>query len=187
MIDKAFIKEILRKGLAAKEKVIAEFTNLTTAQFNWKSSADSWSIAQCLQHLVVSDSAYFPDLNRIVNGNYKMSCWQRYSPLSKKFGQILKNQLQEQATKKMTAPKKIRPTAGKMNLDLIEDYCKNLDDFLDYISKCTAVDIDKIIISSPITSIITYSLRDAFRFLIQHEHRHINQAIRVKANEKFPK
>jgi hypothetical protein len=160
---------------------------LTTEQFNWKPSPGSWSIAQCLHHLIVSDSSYFPDLKRIINGIYKMSYWQRYSPFSKKLGQILKNQLQEQVTKKMTAPKKIRPTAGKMNLDLIEDYYKNLDSFLDYISKCIAVNVDKIVITSPITSIITYSLRDALQFLVQHEHRHINQAIRVKANEKFPK
>jgi len=29
--------------------------------------------------------------------------------------------------------------------------------------------------------------RDAFQFLIQHEHRHINQATRVKRNDNFPK
>jgi hypothetical protein len=47
-------------------------------------------------------------------------------------------------------------------------------------------DIDKTIITSPILSIVTYSLRDAFQFLVTHERRHINQAVRVKGNENFP-
>ena len=47
--------------------------------------------------------------------------------------------------------------------------------------------VDKTIINSPLIPIVTYNLRDTFQFLIQHEHRHINQAIKVKANEGFPK
>ena len=46
--------------------------------------------------------------------------------------------------------------------------------------------MDKTIITSPPVQFVTYSLRDAFQFLIQHEHRHINQAIRVKVNRSFP-
>jgi hypothetical protein len=34
---------------------------------------------------------------------------------------------------------------------------------------------------------ITYGLRDALQFLMQHEHRHINQAIKVRENDNFPK
>src|SRR5215510_4453254 len=109
MIDETFIKEILWIGFEAKNKVVAEFSNLTTEQFNWKPFPDSWSIAQCLHHLIVSDSSYFPDLKKIINGSYKMSFWQRYSPFSKKLGQKLKKQLREQVTKKMKAPKKIQP------------------------------------------------------------------------------
>ena len=187
MIDEAFIREILRRDSEAKDKVIAEFSDLTIEQFNWKPNPHSWSIAQCLHHLVISDSAYFPQLKRIIDGFYKMSLWQKYNPFSRKFGQLLKDQLQEQPTKKMKAPKKIQPSASNMNLEFVEGYYKNLDSFMDYISKCITVDIDKIIIASPITSIITYSLRDALQFLAQHEHRHINQAIRIKVNEGFPK
>ncbi|HYV55678.1 MAG TPA: hypothetical protein VE933_13915, partial [Chitinophagaceae bacterium] len=41
--------------------------------------------------------------------------------------------------------------------------------------------------TSPVIRMVTYILRDAFQFLIQHEHRHINQATRVKRNDNFPK
>lgn len=187
MKDEVLINKILQKGKEAKDKVKAEFSGISLEQLNWKPSPGAWSIAQCLDHLVVSHNTYFPDLKKITEGSYKMNFWERYSPFSGAWGRILKDQLQEQVRRKMRAPKIIQPSSSKMNIELLEDYYKNLDIFLDYISNCRNIDIDKIIINSPTIPIVTYTLRDAFQFLIQHEHRHINQAIRVKSDENFPK
>lgn len=186
MMDEVFIKAILQKGREAKDKVLLEFSGISLEQLNWKPPAESWSIAQCLEHLVISDSCYFPDLKKITERTYKMNFWERYSPFTGLCGRLMKDRLQEQVKKKMIAPKKIRPQTPDKKLDLIENYHKNLDTFLNYIFNCKHVDVDKTIITSPTIRIVTYSLRDAFSFLIQHEHRHINQAIRVKASEGFP-
>lgn len=100
---------------------------------------------------------------------------------------INEKSVEGKSKEKMIAPEKIQPQRSDKNLSIIEDYCKNLDTFLGLISNCKNVDIDKTIITSPTIRIVTYSLRDAFTFLIQHEHRHLNQAIRVKVNEGFPR
>jgi uncharacterized damage-inducible protein DinB len=185
MKDEIFIKEILEKGREAREKVNAEFSGITQQQLNWQPSPQSWSIAQCLGHLIVSHSVYFTDLKKITEGNFKMNFWERYSPFTALWGRIMKHRLQEKVKRKMKAPKKIQP-AGKTSLTIIEEYRQSLGEFFGYISGCRNIDIDKTIITSPILSIVTYSLRDAFQFLITHEHRHINQAIRVKTSENFP-
>jgi hypothetical protein len=49
------------------------------------------------------------------------------------------------------------------------------------------LDVEKIIISSPVTNLITYSLMDAYRIIINHEKRHFLQAIRVSEMDGFPK
>jgi len=186
MKDEAFIRSILEKGKAAKEKAGLEFSKISLEQLNWKPSAQVWSIAQCLEHLIKADSSYFSDLKKIAEGTYKMKFWEKYSPFTGLCGRIMKDRLQEQVKKKMIAPKIIQPQASDKGLDLIEAYHKNLDTFLKHISNCKNADIDKTIITSPFIHIVTYSLRDAFYFLVRHEHRHINQAIRIKANENFP-
>jgi DinB superfamily len=183
MIDNMYIDEMLQKGRAAKDKVTTEFSNITLEQLNWKSSEKTWSIGQCLDHLILSHSSYFSTLKSV----FKMSFWEKYSPFSRRCGQILKAQVQEKVRKKFTAPKIIRPANNKIGLAIIESYHKNLYTFLDYISNCKNIDINKTIITSPTISIITYSLRDAFQFLLQHEHRHINQAIRINENTGFLK
>jgi len=116
-----------------------------------------------------------------------MDLWEKYSPFTRLCGRLMKDRLQEQVKKKMIAPKKIRPQISDKSLSIIDDYFKNLDTFLTLISNCKNVDIDKTIITSPTIRIVTYSLRDAFTFLLQHERRHINQAIRVKTSQGFPR
>ena len=149
--------------------------------------SNAQSYRQLHRHLIIADTAYFPDLKNITEGNFKMDLWEKYSPFTRLCGRLMKNRLREQVKKKMIAPKKIQPQTSDKNLSIIDDYCKNLDTFLTLISNCKNVDIDKTIITSPTIQIVTYSLRDAFSFLIEHEHRHLNQAIRVKANKGFPR
>lgn len=186
MKDEGFIIGILQKGKEAKDKVDSEVSGISLAQLNWKPSAEGWSIAQCLDHLIVSDSSYFLVLKKITDGNYKMNFWERNNPFSAICGRMMKNQLKEQVVRKFRAPKIFQPSQSKMKIEVIKRYHKNLDIFLEFISNCRNVDIDRTIITSPAIRIVTYSLRDALSFLIQHEHRHINQAIRVKSNENFP-
>jgi len=186
MKDAGFIQSILAKGQEAKNKVVKEFSDLTALQLNWKPAPQSWSIAECLEHLLIADSRYFHDLQKIISGGYKMTFWEKYSPFTAACGRILKDQLKETVTRKMIAPKKIRPTFSDKPLRFIDQYLNNLSEFLGYIESCSNTDIDKTIITSPTISIVTYSLRDAFQFLMQHEHRHINQAMRVKMERSFP-
>jgi len=187
MTDELFINTILLKGKEAKEKVQFAFSTLSLQQINWKPSRETWSIAQCLNHLVVSDSSYFSLFTEIIDGSYRMSFWANYSPFSKLFGKLMRDQLQEQVKRRLKAPKKFLPAASQINAEILERYYKNLEDFSGLIAKCRNIDLDKTIITSPAVSFVTYSLRDALQFLMQHEHRHINQAIRIKMNENFPK
>jgi uncharacterized damage-inducible protein DinB len=186
MQDEAFINSILQKGNEAKEKVSREFTNLSPEQLNWKPSPERWSIAQCLEHLIRSHKSYLSDFEKITEGKYVMNLWERYSPLTAIWGRLMKDQLQEHVKRKMKAPGKIRPSMSELGIIIITDYYKSLDGFLEYITRCKNIDLDKTVITSPILQIVTYSLRDTLQFLVQHEHRHINQALRVKSNENFP-
>lgn len=187
MVDTNFIECTLQRGNEAKDKVCSAFSHISFAQLNWKPSAEEWSIAECLEHLLISDWYYFPVLKKITTGVYTMSFWEKYSPFSAWCGHILKTYwMQEQVSKKRKAPEKLQPTNSEKEVGFIDTYLKSLDRFLEYISHCRPVDLDTTIITSPTIRLVTYSLRDALCFLVQHEHRHINQAIRLKQLKGFP-
>jgi DinB superfamily len=185
MKDIAFIKEMLQQGKDAMDTVKIEFSNITSGQLNWKPLPDKWSIGQCLDHLIVSDSSYFPTLKNIAEGKHKMTAWERWNPFSGICGRILVHQLQVEVKKKMNAPGVFHPSTEKIDLGIIERFHEHQDTLLEYIAQCDKVDLDKVYITSPAIKIVTYSLRNAIRILIQHEWRHINQALRVKLREDF--
>lgn len=186
MIDGNFIQEMLLKGNEARQKVKTEFSQLSSIQLNWKAYQESWSIGQCLDHLIVADCLYFPVLKKITTGKHEMNFWETWSPLSGLFGKVLTTQVQEKPRKKMIAPLVFLPSQSNINLEILERFHKHLDSLLEYIAGCSKLNIDKIHITSPASKLITYSLRNAFSLLIQHEHRHINQAIKVKTTKEFP-
>jgi hypothetical protein len=186
MKDVLFIERMLQKGKEADEKVKAEFSGISLHKLNWKPEKDSWSIGQCLDHLIVSDCLYFPALKRIAAGKFEMSFWEKWNPFSILFGRMLVNQLQEKVKKPTKAPKVFIPSSSPFNAGVIDRFHKHLDTLLEYIAACKTIDLDKTHITSPVSRFITYSLRNAITILIQHEHRHINQAIRLKIKNDFP-
>jgi hypothetical protein len=160
---------------------------LTDAQLNWKPNNESWSIGQCIDHIVIADCLYFPQLEKIAEDKYKINFWEQWSPFSGLFGKMLVSQVGEIPKKKMIAPKVFTPSQSRVDRGIIERFYKHLDSLLEYISRCSQKDLDKIRVTSPVSKFITYSLRNAFLLLVQHEHRHINQAIRTRNMDDFPK
>lgn len=53
------------------EQSIAQFGILTNEQMNWKPNANTWSIAQNLDHLMVVNETYYPVLTSLKAGTYK--------------------------------------------------------------------------------------------------------------------
>jgi DinB superfamily len=187
MKDALFIQQMLQRGKEAGEKVRTEFTNLSLQQLNWKPAPESWSIGQCLDHLIVSDCLYFPDLKKIAEKKFEMTLWERWNPLNDLFGKMLVHQLQEDVKRKVNTPKIFIPSASLIDAGILERFQKHLNMLSEYISATGEVDIDKTYITSPVSKFVTYNLRNAITILIQHIHRHINQALRVKSKEDFPK
>lgn len=186
MKDPTFIQEMVEKAFKAGENVKEEFSNLSFEQLNWKPSEEKWSIGQCLDHLIISDCLYFPSLRKITDGNFEMNVWEKWNPLSGLFGKILATQINESPRKKLKAPKIFLPSQSKIDPGVLERFHKHLDTLIQLIRQWPNLDIDKVHITSPVSKVVTYSLRKAIIILIQHEHRHINQAIKLKVSENFP-
>jgi DinB superfamily len=187
MKDAAFIEQMFQRGKEAHDRIQSEFSDVTLTQLNWKSNPESWSIGQCLDHLIVADCLYFSAFEKIAENKYKMTRWQRWSPLSNIFGTILVSQMQENVKRRVKTARVFFPSASDIDPAIFDRFHKHLDSLLDYIVAFKDVDLDKTYIASPVSNFITYSLRDAVTLLVHHEHRHINQGIRVKSRQEFPK
>ena len=163
------------------------FGSSTPEQLNWKPGEKSWSVAQCIDHLITTHSLYFPLFERLAAGAERQTFWERYSPFSGFFGRFLIKGLDPKNLKKMKTTGKAQPSASEIGGDIIDRFCKHQEQIIDAINKLPGnLDATKQIITSPLLGAITYSLADALTFVPMHCRRHFDQAKRAMETNGFP-
>lgn len=162
------------------------FGNLSATQLNWKPSAEKWSIAQCLDHLIVSNSTYYATLTAVITGQHKNSFYQSVGFISRFFGNYLIKETGPVVGKPMKNPPAFAPSQSQITSTIVADFEKHQHDFSALIQQLSKTDLNKTVVSSPALGIITYSLTDLLTILAGHEQRHLNQAKNVLNHSSFP-
>lgn len=161
------------------------FGHLSPAQLNWKPGPDRWSVAQCFDHLLTSNKGYFPVIDDVFAGK-KRTFWERMPVLPGLAGKLLIKSMEPSSTRKVKAPKRFQPSQSDLSSSIINDFVGLQGKLVEKMKASEHLDLERIVISSPVTAAITYSLMDAYRFIVVHEQRHFQQAQRVMEESAFP-
>jgi DinB superfamily len=184
-----FLKADLPSLIAAANDIAAEakptFGRLTPAQLNWKPSAERWSVAQCFEHLLTTNKGYFPPIEGVI-ARIKPTFWQRMPVLPGLAGKLLIKSLDPKSTRKIKAPAKFQPAQSDISPSVLEDFVDQQAKIVEKMKATEHLDLEKIIITSPIAPAVTYSMMDAYRIIVVHERRHFEQARRVTEEAAFP-
>ncbi len=160
-------------------QVTNNFGNLNDDALNKKPAAGKWSIAQCLDHLIVSNRTYYPQFEEVVQGKHTNSFYQNFRFLSRSMGSWLIKNTGADRSGKMKNPAAFTPAEGNIPATILNDFLLHQEELKSYILRMQHVDLHQTILSSPASGIITYSLFDLLDILCGHEQRHINQALEV--------
>jgi uncharacterized damage-inducible protein DinB len=165
----------------------SRFGTLSAEQLNWKPAPGAWSVAQCFDHLITTQIHYFPVLERLANGPVPQSAWERYSPFSGFFGRFLIRALDPGNSRKTKTAAKSEPSASDLGDEVIDRFTEHQRELVDRLKALpTALDPKRVIITSPLSNIVTYSLDDCLTILVVHGRRHFVQAERVTTAAGFP-
>lgn len=167
------------------EDARTSFGPLKNEQLNWRPATDSWSVGQCLDHLIKTSEQFYPEFEKLASGDRKNTFWQRFSPFTGMGGRFLVNAVMNDS-KKVKAPSKAIVPPSDIPEDIVERFAANIKDVSGRIEACASADVKKTVVTSPFLSVFTYSLDDAYTVLIEHSKRHIRQAKRVIETEGFP-
>lgn len=162
------------------------FGNLSPTQLNWKPSAERWSVGQCFDHLIASNRGYLPIFDDVLKGR-KQSVLERMPLLPGLAGKLLIKSLDPASTRKIKAPKRFEPAQSDVGASVINDFVEQQTRIVEKMKATEHLDLEKIVITSPAVGMVTYSLMDACRIIVVHEHRHFQQAKRVTDETAFPK
>jgi len=178
------VEGVVSQFQSVSDDVHESFGGFTPEQVNWKPSSESWSVGQCLDHLIKSNEEFFPELDQLAAGTRKNSFWQKWSPLSGVAGAFLVNSLKKDSQKVKTNQKMTPPS--DIEDDIVERFERHQEEFVQKIHKTDNVDWNRVVLTSPFVKIMTYKMNVGLIALIEHEKRHVRQAKRVMEMDGFP-
>jgi hypothetical protein len=159
--------------------VESEFGTLDAVRLNWKPGPDSWSIAQCIEHLIISNSKYIPVLEAVLSDKHKMSFWEKNNPLTNYTGKQMIKTLGPVMIKKFQSPKLFQPSRSAIKSTIVNDFISHQEKLCTLFKKLNDPAFENIIITSPVAALLTLKLRDAMEIIVAHEERHLLQMKRL--------
>lgn len=168
-------------------RVNDSFALLSEDQLNWKPDADSWSIAECLDHLIVTNEQYFTIFEDLKNNNYHPSFWMKLPFYSNICANLILKSVDPDNKVKMKTFSVFTPRYSNYAQQIVGDFEDSQNKLIDNLKALDHLDHQRVRIASPVNAKMVYTLKDACNILWKHAVRHFNQAKRLEALEGFPK
>jgi hypothetical protein len=181
------LEECLKSLSGLEEEASSIFKKLSEKQINWKPSPKSWSVAECMHHLLIVFSKYEASVEKGIAQASKANTNQAYKPTF--LGRIFMSFVKPTYTIKTSAPSGLHPTQNTYSKDIIFEYFTYLERVRYFIQQAQqlTIDINAVKIPSSVSKLIKFSLGDYFRIEVWHNLRHFNQMLRVCNDPDFPK
>ncbi|MFM9051347.1 MAG: DinB family protein [Bacteroidota bacterium] len=137
-----------------------------------------WTAIECVDHLSLTNKAYFSSLERATGENYKATFWERNSPFSKSIGQNMVRTLGKDMTGKFKTPRLFHPRKSKDVKSVFEDFFKQQEKLVAFLDKLEGSPLKSRIVTSPVSGLITFSIEDLLCMVVGHQERHLEQAMK---------
>lgn len=181
----------MQKVLIELQKISVDaqetFGKLSPAQINWRPSAASWSVGQCFEHLIVTNDLYFPNIQKVIDGEHRNNFFSKIPFAADLIAVLMKNSLNPEQKRKMKTFKIFEPAARDVSDAIVDDFVENQRKLTALVEAVKDFDVHQIKISEPVGAWLNLRLDDAFEILAMHEKRHFKQAEKVIREQNFPK
>ena len=157
---------------------------LSAAQLNWRVAEGSWSVGQCLQHLLNANEVYLPPIADSLE-NQPRSPIQDITPGW--FGRwFIRNYIEPSPeSRRATAPRKIKP-AERIDPSVLDLFLRSNDAARDLVRRAAAHDVNRIRFRNPFVPLVRFTVGTGLQIISRHQHRHLLQAERVRQDPNFP-
>lgn len=185
-MNNPYLQELLPEADRFLAELETAFGPLSAEQLNWKPAPQRWSIAQCMQHIIISNKLYFPILVQIADGTRRTRKRERLPLLPKVWGKMLTGSMEADSSRKVKTAAHLEPSTSEIDPAVMEEVAENIAVLRDLILRTDPVDHASTIITSPVAGFVTYSLQDCCTMLLRHAFRHLRQAQAVQTAPGFP-
>lgn len=156
---------------------------LSEAQWNFKSAPDRWSVAECAEHIALSEGFIFGLVSeKVITAPANP---EKRDAAKGKDEMIVK--IMQDRSHKATAPEPLDPTKRPMaHADAVKLFLVNRAHTIDFV-KTTQEDLRDHLYDHPVPAIGTLDAYQWILLISGHTRRHTAQILEVKADANFPK
>lgn len=176
--------------LTQQAKDIAEeinkFSGLSYEQLNWKPAPGSWSIGQCIDHLITFNKQYLGRFEKAIDDAKAEELYGNGYFCFGRMGPLFVNRIGPYSQSKVKTAPVFEPDSSKVQQSVFQDFHSNQLKYINILERAKGVDLIRPKIYSPVSGIVYFRLGNALHIITSHEARHLNQMRRVMASPGFP-
>lgn len=171
---------------ALTHHVRERFADLTGEQLLWQPGPQRWGVGQCLVHLARLNGLYCERLAVALEKGRSQGRRSRGPLLGRWFGRWFTSAVGPDVRKRVQTPPVFRPRREIVAATPVRTFMEVQGRLRALVEEARGLDLDRIGVTSPASSFLRFKVSDAFRILVEHEKRHVNQADAVLTAEGFP-
>ncbi len=186
-LSSSHLNQLTKEAEAVLEEITTFFSTLSDTQLNWKPNEHTWSIAQCLDHVIVTDQQYFTGIKRAMDEPAAKQATDEKPYRASWMGKFYMLFVKPDGFFKFKAPKSFQPSNRTEGKIVLNDFAEHQRQLLALMKRANGLDLAEIKLTSPLSKLIRISLGESFSIMMAHERRHILQAKRMYEMMDFPK
>jgi hypothetical protein len=153
---------------------------LSEEHANWRPSPASWSVAECLDHLAITNRAYLAAMRDPAVRARKQGRLRRRPAKPGWIGGMFVRSLQPPAKIRIKAPKSIQPRSAPPLAEALANFCSEQNEVRAFIHTYGDLDLAGLHFANPFIPGIRFTLATGLHIISVHERRHLWQAWRVR-------
>jgi hypothetical protein len=153
---------------------------LTEVQLGWRETGKTWSVADCLNHLLVTGGHSMAGIRRALADARARGLLGRGPFRYGKLGNWFVRLMDAPPPIKFKAPKAYRPAPDLSVSDIVTGFFALQHEFERVLREADGIDLSRTKVDNPVTPWFRLSLGQELALTMAHERRHLWQAWRVR-------
>lgn len=186
VVANAHLKALLADIAEIDQEVTAILSGYSAAQLTWKPAPQEWSITECFDHLIVFGHQYYPKVQQTIEQTRQKNLHESRPFRPSWFGKIFINTQKPNSGWKTKTFKIFKP-GHSPDAATGQRFLEQQQTLIDLIRQADGYDLNTFKLTSPITSLLKFSIGEALWMLVVHQQLHLQQANAVAQLAEFPK
>ena len=135
----------------------------------------AWTAAEVLEHIMAVNTSYFPLFDMLVSGTFRPPLMAKLPVLPGMFGRMILQSVHPANKRKTKTLPMWRPGKNVEISAIAKRFSDHQEELRGYLPRLSPLIDQHVIIHSPASNRIVYSLEHAIEIIVTHEERHLEQ------------